>query len=308
MSLSKKTLKYLNKNCPCDLSGKTVVVTGANSGIGFKTAEILLYLSARVIMACRNIGKAEDAKNALLKDYPHAEIAIYKLDLARLKSIDAFVTELQENGEDIYCFINNAGVFRQPNKKTGDGLEMVAGTNFIGTYYLTEKIIPLMLNGKGQKCVINTVSVVYKNAKNYPDDIYCEKKYGNFKVYARSKLALVRYTEYLAEKYKDTDLKVFMTHPGISMTEISLNAYGKIIYKLAKALSFLFNSVEKSALGTAYVLSHKLQSGDLIGPSGLFNIAGYPKPNRINGKAFSYTQETVDFAADQTQKIIKGEI
>ena len=117
MSLSDKTKHWLNENCNISLKGKTVLVTGANSGVGFKTAEISAFLGADVILACRSKERANEARLRLICDNPEASISVMQLDLARLSSIEAFSEELQSNKVDIDVFVNNAGVFRQPGKR-----------------------------------------------------------------------------------------------------------------------------------------------------------------------------------------------
>ncbi|MBR5088626.1 MAG: SDR family NAD(P)-dependent oxidoreductase, partial [Ruminiclostridium sp.] len=124
MSLTEKTKNWLNKNCNISLKGKTFLVTGANSGVGFKTAEIAVYLGADVILACRNKDRVEQAKLELLCDYPDAAVSVKHLDLASLSSIEAFSEEIISNKVDIDAFVNNAGVFRQPEKKTADGFDL----------------------------------------------------------------------------------------------------------------------------------------------------------------------------------------
>ena len=128
MSLTTKTKKWLEKNAAISLKGKTVVVTGANSGVGYKTAETMLYLGARVILACRNPQRANEARNKLSAEYSESDVSEMLLDLADFSSIDAFVSKIKEQGIDIDVFVNNAGVLHQPCKKTKDGFELVIGT------------------------------------------------------------------------------------------------------------------------------------------------------------------------------------
>ena len=132
MSLSPKTIAWLKRNADISLKGKTVVVTGANSGVGFKTAETMLYLGADVIMACRNLQRANAARDVLAAGYPGSAVSVMELDLADLSSIDAFVGEIRRRGTDIDVFVNNAGVFHQPGRKTKDGFDLVIGTNWFG--------------------------------------------------------------------------------------------------------------------------------------------------------------------------------
>ena len=116
MSLTAKTKKWLKNNADISLKGKTVVVTGANSGVGFKTAEIMLYLGADVILACRNLQRAIDAREALTAQYPESDVSFISLDIADFSSINAFVKKIREEDIDIDVFVNNAGVFHQPGR------------------------------------------------------------------------------------------------------------------------------------------------------------------------------------------------
>ena len=132
MSLSAKTEKWLARECDITLAGKTVAVTGANSGVGFKIAETALYLGAKVVLACRNAEKAESAREKLLADCPGADIRVLQLDLADLSSVDSFAETVVKEAIDIDVFVNNAGVIKRPGDKTADGLDLVIGTNYIG--------------------------------------------------------------------------------------------------------------------------------------------------------------------------------
>ena len=164
MSLSDKTKHWLKENCNISLNGKTVLVTGANSGVGFKTAEISAYLGADVILACRNKERAEEARLNLISDYPESSISVIQLDLASLSSIEAFSEELVRNQVHIDVFVNNAGAFRQPGKKTADGFDLVIGTNYIGTYYLSERLLPYLSLLPHEVFYVNTISIIHKIA------------------------------------------------------------------------------------------------------------------------------------------------
>ncbi len=287
MSLCAKTKSYISKFCQCDLTGKKVLITGANSGIGYKTAETLIYLGASVILACRNEQKASKAKNDLLIDYPSADIEIIKLDVSDFASIDAFAEHLP----DVDVFINNAGIYHHPNAKTKDGFELVMGTNYIGVYYLSEKVMPRLQACGHEVIYINTVSLVHKFAK-----IDYDRFYSNRFAYSRSKLCLVRYTEHLARKYDGTNVKVYMSHPGIAVTPIAYHFLGRL-YRFARFAPF--NSPEKSSLSAAYILSHSLPCGSVVGPDKLFGGWGYPKLNKKVKRATQGIDELLDFTAKE---------
>ena len=303
MSLSNKTKKWLNKNCGISLKGKTVIVTGANSGIGFKTAEISVYLGADVILACRDENKASSARDDLLRDYPDANVKIMKLDLASLSSIDAFVKELVDNKTDVYAFVNNAGCFHHPGKKTEYGCDLVIGTNYFGVYYLSERILPYLETLHHDVIYVNTVSVIIKTAKEIDyQDFYFSKKQSNVDVYARSKLCLAKYTFSLAERMKNTGVRVLMNHPGIAITPLGINAYGNWVSRMSFLVRPIMNSPEKSSLSFAYIVSHNASDGSLVGPRAMFNCYGYPKENRLPRKVKSGAEELIRFTEKELEK------
>ena len=303
MSLSKKTKKWLVKNAPISLTGKRVLITGANSGVGYKETELMLYLGADVIMACRNLQKAETARETLLQEYPNANIALMQLDMADFRSIDAFIEKLTQEQTDLHFFVNNAGVFHQPNQKTADGLELVLGTNYFGVYYLTEKILPYLQSLPHEVGYMNTVSIIHKIAKINYDDFYYGKKYNNFGVYARSKLCLARYTYALTKRCQATNLRVWMIHPGIAMTPLGMNAFGGKVKGAANLFSWLFNSPEKSALAVAYLTAKQADAGALIGPRALFGGWGYPKKNCILRKVKVGADALEDFTKQEITRV-----
>lgn len=281
MSLSKQTRRWLSKNAPASFEGKTVLITGATGGVGLKSAEIMLYLKARVIMACRNREKADSIKSKLLSEYPDAQIDILSLDLANIRSIDAFVRQICEQKTDIDVFLNNAGVFHKPGEQTADGFDMVTGTNYLGVYYLTESILPYLMTLPHEVIYINTVSIIHKIAKNgFPDFCALNQK-GDFSVYASSKLCLARYSFELSRHLINTNIRVVMSHPGITITPLALNAFGKTVGYFTKIAAVLFNSNEKSALSLAYIMSKDVAAGSITGPKKLFGGWGYPKPNKV---------------------------
>ena len=296
MSLSENTKQWLNKNCNISLKGKTVLVTGSNSGVGFKTAETAVFLGADVILACRNTNKAAAARDELLRDYPDASVRVMRLDLASLSSIDAFVAELKESKTDIYAFVNNAGAFRHPGEKTADGFDLVIGTNYIGVFYLTERLLPYLETLPHEVVYVNTVSIIVKTAKPVDyEDFFCATKPGCFAVYGRSKLCLAMYSHALACRCKGGNVRVYMNHPGVAVTPLGLNAFGKWAARLAGMLRPLINSPEKSALSLAYILSHDIPAGSLVGPHRVFDCVGYPKANRIPRKATEGAEELIRY-------------
>ena len=301
MALKEKTKKWFNK-LNISFEGKTVLVTGSNSGVGFKTAEEALFLGAKIIMACRNQEKAEAAREELLKDYPDSSIYFMQLDLSDFSSIDAFAKNIIDHKIDIDIFVNNAGTFHRPGT-TKDGLENVLGINYFAVYYLSEKLLPYLKTLPHKAVYCNTISVVHKFAKLDYEDFYYTKKYEHFAVYARSKLSLAKYSYELSERCKDTNVSVYMIHPGISVTPLGVNPFGNGIKRLAKILKGAVNSPEKSALSMFYAVSKDLPSGSIIGPR-VLEVWGYPKRNRIRKCVKTGADELVKFTDSEINKAL----
>ena len=304
MSLAEKTKRWLKENCNISLNGKTVLVTGANSGVGFKTAEIAVSLGADVILACRNMERAQEARLKLLCDYPEASISVMQLDLASLTSIEAFTEDLVSSKVDIDAFVNNAGAFRQPGKKTADGFDLVIGTNYIGTYYLSERVLPYLSSLSHEVVYVNTISIIHKIATVDYADFYYERRkhYPTFPVYARSKLCLAKYTYAQAKQYAGSNVRIVMNHPGMTLTPMGLNALGNGIRRLAGIVKSMSNSPEKSALSLAYILSHEIPVGSIIGPNKGFGGWGYPEMNRVGQRVKEGAEELIRFTNMEIEK------
>ena len=296
MALSEKTKTWLTKQ-NISLKDKTVLVTGSNSGVGLKTIETSLFLGANVIMVCRNMEKALNAKNDLLKDYPEANIDIMQIDLSDFSSIDAFADALISNKIDIDIFVNNAGTFHKRGV-TKDGFENVIGTNYFGVYRLTEKIIPYLKTLPHKVFYYNTISVVHKLVKINYKDFYNTKHYEHFRVYSKSKLCLAKYSYDLAKKLEKTNVCVYMIHPGISVTPLGANAFGNVIKILANALRGVFNSPEKSSLAMVYTLSNNSPTGSITGPSFL-EVWGYPKSGKVRRCVKEGADELISFTESE---------
>lgn len=303
MSLSSNTKEWLRRNAGISLKGKTVVVTGANSGVGYMTAETMLYLGADVILACRNLQRATDAQKALAAEYPGSSVSVLELDLADFSSIDAFVSKIEDEGIDIDVFVNNAGVFHQPGKKTRDGFDLVMGTNYFGVYYLTERLLAYLSSLPHEVTYINTVSLIHKVAKISYEDFYCTERYRPLPVYSRSKLCLAKYSYHKAKELEGSNVRVYMNHPGIAITPLGVNAVGPRYARLAKVASHLFNSPEKSSLSVAYILSHDLPAGSIVGPAKGFGGWGYPRLNRTSRRVKEGAEQLIAFTDKEIQGI-----
>jgi NAD(P)-dependent dehydrogenase (short-subunit alcohol dehydrogenase family) len=138
------TRHWTTKDLP-DLSGKRIIVTGGNSGIGFQAAAEFAKKGASVVLACRSIEKARAAAAQIASGHPRAEVEIVELDLARLESVRNFARTFQAKHQYLHVLCNNAGVMALPHRRTADGFEMQFGTNHLGHFALTGLLLPTLL-------------------------------------------------------------------------------------------------------------------------------------------------------------------
>ncbi|XP_076827964.1 retinol dehydrogenase 12, like isoform X2 [Brachyhypopomus gauderio] len=202
-----------------NLDGKTVVITGANTGIGKETAIDLAKRGARVIMGCRNVEKGDAAVKEVIKVSGNQDVICKKLDLADSSSIKEFAQAINSEEKHVNILINNAGVMVCPYEKTADGFEMQIGVNHMGHFLLTFLLID-QLKRSAPARIINVSSMAHKWGTINLDDINSEKSYDKSKAYSQSKLANVLFTRSLAKKLQGSGVSVYALHPGVVQTEL----------------------------------------------------------------------------------------
>ncbi|KAG5346722.1 RDH12 dehydrogenase, partial [Acromyrmex charruanus] len=228
---------FFNKTCTSKtcLDGKTVVITGASDGIGKETARDLYARGARVILACRNMEKANKAVEDIKSNPPSrfnkseyknnaGELAIYFLDLRSLKSVRDCAKNLLTNEAAIHILVNNAGVAAHPNEKTEDGNQTTLQVNHLGHFLLTLLLLPKMQKSSPNCRIVNVSSFAHFFADIDFDDINLERSYAPLKSYAQTKLANILFTKELAHRLKTANIhgiNVYSLHPGIIPTKIS---------------------------------------------------------------------------------------
>lgn len=261
-----------------DLTGRTAVITGANSGIGFEAAKVLAGFGARIIMAVRNEQKAEAARTAILIEHPDAAVEIRMLNLADLASIRSFAEEFNEQFDSLDLLINNAGIMMPPYAKTKDGFELQFGGNHLGHFALTGLLLPLLLKTVNSR-VVTVASLAHNRGAIHFDNLDGSKGYQAKKFYNQSKLANLLFAQELDKRLKKHGQHTISVacHPGISGTNI---------FKLGKwdAPQFLKNVANSflqpppiGALATVYAATEpSLVGGEYIGPDGKGHRKGYP--------------------------------
>jgi len=202
-----------------DLAGRTYIVTGGNSGIGFETVRHLARQGAHVILACRRVAEGEKAKSLILSERVKGSIEVRELDLCHLESVRNFAKPLLETGTKIQGLVNNAGIMNSPQGKTKDGFELQFGTNHLGHFLLTELLIPTLKNSAPAR-IVNVSSCFHDRAMgregriDFNDLNFERKKYDGWEAYAQSKLANLLHAKQLAKRLSGTGITVASVHPG----------------------------------------------------------------------------------------------
>ena len=264
---------FTEKDVP-DQSGKTIVITGANTGLGYEAARVLAGKNARVIIACRSPQKAQAAIERILALHPGAEVEALELDLSSLESVRRAASQLQrEQGLDV--LINNAGIMVPPYELTADGFESQFGVNHLGPFAFTGLLLDKLRAKPGAR-VVNTSSIAHKRGRIYFDDINAERGYSAIPRYAQSKLANLYFAYELQRRLEatgDPTLSV-AAHPGIADTELS-RYLPKGLMLMAPLFRPLFNSPAQGAWPTlAAATMEGVKGGEYYGPSKRGETAG----------------------------------
>ena len=198
------------------LEGKTFIVTGANSGLGYEITRILTQNDAQVIMACRNPEKAQEAQRKL-----GGNTVIELLNLSSLDSIRDFTARVNQKYPTLDCLINNAGIMMTPFGLTEDGVELQFGTNHLGHFALTSGLLPALNRGKAAR-VISVSSVAHRRGKLEYEEMNTSKRYNKIKAYAASKLANLVFMVELARRLEEAGslIRSIGAHPGWSATNL----------------------------------------------------------------------------------------
>ena len=204
-----------------DLDGRTVLVTGANSGLGLRSAEALAGHGARVLIACRNPDKGEAARDQVRAMARGAPPELVLLDLADLSSVEAAAEDVAARADHLDGLMNNAGVMALPHRHTPDGFEALFGTNHLGHYALTGRLLPLLLAAPAPR-VVTTSSTMHRIGRMRWDDLQHERRYQKWLVYGQSKLANLLFAFELDRRAKaaGTALRSLAAHPGYANTHL----------------------------------------------------------------------------------------
>jgi len=273
-----------------DQQGRTIVITGANSGVGFETAKVLAQRGAAVVLACRDLDKADRAAARIQAAAPRANVTTLRLDLASLASVREAASELRSSHPRLDLLINNAGVMRPPYTRTEDGFELQFGTNHLGHFAFTGLVLDRLLAVPGSR-IVTVSSPGHRRGRIDFDDLQSIQRYRPMAAYAQSKLANLLFTYELQQRLTEARAPTvaLAAHPGGSRTE--LNRHMPAV-TLARGSSWgIWRLITQSAqIGALSILRSAVapdaRGGDYYGPQGRFEYKGYP--TRLQSSARSH--------------------
>jgi NAD(P)-dependent dehydrogenase (short-subunit alcohol dehydrogenase family) len=265
-------------------SGRVAIVTGANSGLGLVTARELARAGASVVLGCRDTGRGAKAAEQIRAAVPDAELDLQSLDLASLASIADFAGRVTSSYDGIDLLVNNAGVMAIPRAETADGFEMQFGTNHLGHFALTGRIIDAMRDRAGSR-VVTVSSTAHKPGRIDFDDLMSQRSYKKWGAYSQSKLANLLFAFELQRRLATAGAETISVaaHPGYSATNLQAVGPRESGNRLMGVLMSFGNrlfaqSDEDGALPSLYAATAPgVRGGDYFGPSGFQESRGAPK-------------------------------
>lgn len=290
--------KWTNNNIP-DQTGRTVIITGATSGLGKEAAKVLAGKGATVILAVRNEQKGAAVMEEIKNIYPQAILEVRALDLNSLQSVKDFATGVLANVNNLDILINNAGVMACPFAKTEDDFEIQMGVNHLGHFALTGLLMPLLKTTKGSR-IVATSSIAHKNGNINFDDLNWESRdYNTNKAYGDSKIANLYFAYELGRKLKGKSNAPLVTaaHPGWTSTELQRHS------SLFSFLNPIFSQkVDQGVLPTLRAaIDPEAKAGTFYGPSGFMEMKGNPVV--VTSNKLSHNEENAKRLWEASEKL-----
>ena len=273
------------------LNGKTAVITGATGGLGYETALALAGRGATVVLTGRNDLKGRNALDGIRARFPSAKVVYETLDLASLASVADFAGRFATSHAALDLLINNAGVMALPKRQTtADDFEMQFGTNYLGHYALTARLLPWLRRGN-QPRVVNLSSLAHRSGRIGFDDLQGARAYVPWRAYCQSKLAMLMFALELQRRSDAAGWGVMSeaAHPGYARTDLIPNGPGgnSLSWRLGRLLQpFISHSAAEGALPTLFAAtSPQAKAGGYYGPNGFYELKGAPVPAKIMPQA-----------------------
>jgi len=297
---------WTTDNIP-DLSGKTIIVTGGSSGLGFETVKALASKGADLIIASRTMANMENARNIIVAENPKAKIKIMELDLGDLDSVRKFASRFKMDYQRLDILMNNAGVMTVPYEDIQRGKANQMETNHFGHFALTGLLMDLIKETPNSRVVL-TSSLAYKQGKMDFENLLFESKigYSHMKAYGMSKLANLLFMFELQQYFQSNKINsiAVAAHPGLSLTNLGRHVEKKIQFReFGPLFKLIVQTAAKGALPQLRAgTDPRVKGGEYFGPDGVFEITGYPIPRQTNKTANNSedAKRLWDFSEKQT--------
>ncbi|GGN99392.1 oxidoreductase [Haloarcula pellucida] len=273
------------------MEDRTVVVTGANSGLGYEGTKAFAQKGATVVMACRSVDRGERAASEIRHVDGNADLDVRECDLADLDSVAAFAEGVREDYEAVDVLCNNAGVMAIPRQETADGFEMQLGVNHLGHFALTGRLFPALRASDGEARVVTQSSGAHEMGEMDFSDLQSERDYGKWAAYGQSKLANLLFAYELDRRLDDhgiDDVRSVACHPGYADTDLQFRGPREMGSSLRmagmKVANALFGqSAAQGALPMLYAATaDDVLGGEYVGPDGLLEMRGHPEFQQSN--------------------------
>jgi NAD(P)-dependent dehydrogenase (short-subunit alcohol dehydrogenase family) len=295
--------KWTTDNIP-DLSGKVMIVTGGNSGLGYESVKAFAEKGAEVIMASRNIEKGEKSKKEI--GQTKGKVVVMQLDLMDFSSIKSFASAFKKKYNKLDVLLNNAGIMTTPYFLTKDGLEAQNGTNHFGHFLLTGLLFDVIKKTPKSR-VVNVSSAAHKQGKMDFDNLLYEngKDYSPMKSYGRSKLSNLLYTYELESLFESNkvDAIAVAAHPGVSQTNLAQHLEGKAWFKiLTPIFKMISQSQDQGALPQIRAsVDPNVKGREYYGPGGFGELKGLPV--KVKSNAASHNKEDAKKLWEVSEKL-----
>jgi NAD(P)-dependent dehydrogenase (short-subunit alcohol dehydrogenase family) len=281
-----------------DLGEKTVIVTGANSGLGYEATKAFARHGADIVLACRSTDRGDEAAERIRQESPDASLRVLELDLADLSSVEEFVTAFEDANDDLHLLCNNAGVMAIPRSETADGFETQFGVNHLGHFALTGRLLDNLRETEGETRVVTQSSGLHENGEIDFDDLQSEHSYDKWDAYGQSKLANLLFAYELQRRLDGAGVDSVTSvacHPGYAATDLQSRGPQQSgstlrLWMMKAANAVIAQDAETGALPLLYAATApEITGSEYVGPGGLMNMRGHPETQRSSDRSYDET-------------------
>lgn len=280
-----------------DCADKTVLITGANSGLGYEATKAFAAKGATVIMACRSLHRGQEAATDIQSDVGDtgATLNVRECDLASLDSIETFADDITDDYDTLDTLCNNAGVMAIPRQETEDGFEKQLGINHLGHFALTGHLLDLLVGSDGESRIVTHSSGAHEAGEMNFDDLHREQSYSKWEAYGQSKLANLLFAYELQRRFNTADITDTISvacHPGYAATNLQYRGPKQSGSRLRLTMMRIANAVvaQSAAKGVLPLLyaatGEDVTGGEYYGPGGFKNMRGAPELQRSNDASY----------------------